>query len=751
MFQQRGKTLVTGPRREESLAKASMSLPEALARAAHAYAQGRLEETERVTMAILNAVPKQLDALHLLGVIRGRQGRLAEALELLDQVTSRERAPAQVWSNRGYVLYLQGQYEEAIASCERALALAPEAVDAIHRANAQLALGRVDEALAGYEQALSIHADFAPAHSNRGLALHRLERSDEALASYDRALALDPSYTAALNNRAATLHSLRRYPAALASSEAALAINPDDPDAGNNRGLTLFELGRYEDALASFDRVLARRPRSIEALKGRGAVLYALQRYEEALATYEDALAITPDDPQAFAGAADCALTICDWERTERFAAELPDRIARAAPIVAPFRLLALTGDPDLQRRGAQLFVTRTAGVLKLPRSGGVRRSAQRIRVGYLSAQFMAHAGASLVAELLERHDHSRFETVGFSLCPDDGSDLRRRLRTSFDSFRDLDTVSDREAADQIRELEIDILVDLTGHSRGARLEILARRPAPIQVSWLGHAGSMGADFIDYVIADPIVAPFMAQSCFVESIVQLPDCYLVTDTTRPLTAPVSTRSTVGLPDTGFVFCCFNNNYKITAPVFERWMRILRAVDGSVLWLLRDNPAAERNLRHAAQVRGIDPARLVFAPRVSAADHLARHSHADLFLDTLPFNAHVTASDALWAGLPIVTCLGNAFAGRVAASLLHAAGLPELITSDLDDYEQLCLRLAREPNFLAELRGKLNANRRRCPLFDTGRFARNLEAAYQAMWERAQRGELPSSFAVEPPS
>jgi protein O-GlcNAc transferase len=736
-------------RREASLAKAGVSLPEALARAAHAYAQGRLEEAERVSVGILEAVPKQPDALHLLGVIRGRQGRLAEALQLLEQATSGGRAPAQNWSNRGYVLYLQGRHEEAIASCERALALDPKAVDAInHRANAQLALGRVGEALAGYEQALSIQADFAPAHNNRGLALHRLDRSEEALASFDRALAIEPSYAAALNNRAATLHSLRRYPAALASSEAALAINPDDPDARNNHGLTLFELGRWEEALASFDRVLMVRPRSTEALKGRGAVLYALQRYEEALAAYEGVLATTPNDPQAFAGAVDCALTICDWQRTERFAAELPDRIARAAPMTAPFRLLALTGDPGLQRRGAELYVARTVRVSTPVRSTRLPHPRGRIRVGYLSAQFMAHAGASLIAELLERHDRSRFETIGFALCPDDASELRRRLRASMDAFLDLDAANDREAADQIRACEIDILVDLTGHSRGARLDILAYRPAPIQASWLGHAGTMGADFIDYVIADPIVAPFTARSCFVENIVQLPDSYLVTDTTRPLTSPIATRSAVGLPDTGFVFCCFNNNYKITAPVFERWMRILRAVDASVLWLLRDNPAAEGNLRREAQVRGVDPARLIFAPRVSARDHLARHGHADLFLDTLPFNAHVTAADALWTGLPIVTCLGSAFAGRVAASLLHAAELHELITTDLDQYEQLAVRLAHEPNVLVELRSKLNSNRGRCALFNTGRFARNLEAAYQAMWERAQRGEPPSSFAVE---
>jgi predicted O-linked N-acetylglucosamine transferase (SPINDLY family) len=360
----------------------------------------------------------------------------------------------------------------------------------------------------------------------------------------------------------------------------------------------------------------------------------------------------------------------------------------------------------------------------------------------------MAHAGASLIAELIERHDRSRFELIGLSLCPDDGSHLRTRLRVAFDGFQDLGAMSDGEAADWIRRHEIDILVDLTGHSRGAKLGILAHRPAPIQVSWLGHAGTMGADFIDYVIADPVVAPTADQSCFVESIVQLPDCYLVTDTTRRISDHGPSRAEAGLPNSGFVFCCFNNNYKISAPVFERWMRLLRVLDGSVLWLLRDNPFAEHNLRQEAQARGVDPARLVFAPRVSAIDHLARHRLADLFLDTSPFNAHVTASDALWAGLPIVTCVGRAFAGRVAASLLHAAGLPELITTDLDEYELLALSLAREPGAICKLRQKLQVNRSHCPLFDTGRFARHLEAAYQEMWQIARRGEAPRSFTVE---
>ncbi len=497
----------------------------------------------------------------------------------------------------------------------------------------------------------------------------------------------------------------------------------------------------------SFESAVAVNPDHTEALNNRGASLYRLSRYEEALACHERVLTIDPDDPHAFGGAADCALTICDWTRTARFGAELPGRIASQAPIVAPFRLLGYSGDPALQRRGAELYVRRNVqGVATL---GPARRiGAERIRIGYLSAQFMAHAGASLIAELIEVHDRSRFEPIGFALCPDDDSDLRRRLATAFDAFHDLCPMNDGQAAEFVRDLEVDILVDLTGHSRGARLGILARRPAPVQVSWLGHAGTMGAPFIDYVIADPVIVPTGDETHFVEKIAWLPDCYLVTDTTRRVPAEVPSRSAAGLPDAAFVFCCFNNNYKITAPVFDRWMRLLGAIDGSVLWLLRDNDAAERNLQREAAARGIDPARLIFAPRVSAELHLARHALADLFLDTLPFNAHVTASDALWAGLPVLTCRGEAFAGRVAASLLQAAGLPEMVAPDLDAYQGLALRLARSPAELGRLRRHLHDARCACPLFDTTRFRRHLEAAYQTMWNIAQGGDSSQSFAID---
>jgi predicted O-linked N-acetylglucosamine transferase (SPINDLY family) len=352
------------------------------------------------------------------------------------------------------------------------------------------------------------------------------------------------------------------------------------------------------------------------------------------------------------------------------------------------------------------------------------------------------------MAELFERHDRSRFEIIGVSFGEDDKSKMRKRLVAAFDEFYDVSEKSDEEVATLLHDLQVDIAIDLKGHTQESRPGILAYRPAPIQTSYLGFPGTMGTEFIDYIIADKTVAPFEHQPFYTEKIVHLPDCYQVNDSKRRIAERTPMRQEAGLPETGFVFCCFNNNWKITPDVFGVWMRLLHAVEGSVLWLLGDNESAERNLRKEAQARGIDPARLVFAGRLPLEDHLARHRLADLFLDTLPVNAHTTASDALWAGLPVLTCEGTAFAGRVAASLLNAIGLPELVTHRIEDYEALALRLAKDPCLLEGYRNRLATNRLTHPLFDTDRFRRHLEAAYLQLWEIWQRGEQPRSFAVE---
>jgi predicted O-linked N-acetylglucosamine transferase (SPINDLY family) len=378
-------------------------------------------------------------------------------------------------------------------------------------------------------------------------------------------------------------------------------------------------------------------------------------------------------------------------------------------------------------------------------------RPDRRLRIAYISADYRVHPVAALMSGLFELHDRARFEVLGISTGVDDRSEVRSRIARAFDRFIDVRYRSDEEIARLLCGLEIDIAVDLTGHTRDCRLGILASRPAPVQASYLGYPGTTGADFIDYVIADPIVLPFDQQPYYTERIVHLPDSYQVNDAKRLIAPGAPTRQACGLPEEGFVFCCFNNNYKIAEDVFEVWMRLLAANPGSVLWLFRDNADAERNLRAAARARGVDTARLVFAESLPHREHLARHRQADLFLDTLPYNAHTTASDALWVGLPLVTCTGRTFASRVAASLLHAAGLPELVTRSLADYESLAMRLAADPALLQGYAQRLEEKRHTCALFDTARFARHIEAAYTAMWEIFQRGEAPRGFSVSEPS
>jgi protein O-GlcNAc transferase len=416
--------------------------------------------------------------------------------------------------------------------------------------------------------------------------------------------------------------------------------------------------------------------------------------------------------------------------------------------IISPFTLLGYSGDPALQLHCAKNSIAHQVRLPPRPLWTGARWHHGKLRVAYLSADFHRHATAYLMAELLERHDRSRFEILGVSFGVDDESEMRRRLIAAFDQFHDVRATGDEEVAKLLRDLQVDIAIDLMGHTHDARPGILAYRPAPIQVSYLGFPGTTGAEFIDYIVADKTVAPFEHQPFYTEKIVHLPDCYQVNDSKRNIAERTPTRREAGLPETGFVFCCFNNAWKITPEVFSVWIRLLHAIEGSVLWLLRDDESAERNLRMEAQARGIDPARLVFASRLPIEDHLARHRLADLFLDTLPCNAHTTASDALWAGLPLLTCEGTAFAGRVAASLLNATALPELVTYSLEDYEALTLQLAREPSLLEDYRKRLARNRLSHPLFDTARFRRHIEAAYLQMWDIWQRGEPPRSFAVE---
>ncbi len=687
-------------------------------------------------------------------------------------------------SNLGAALYELQEYEQAAACHRRVVELQPGfALAHSNLGNALHALKRLEEAATAYRRALALQPDLVQAWNNLGTTLRELGRPQEAAEAYRKALTQAPDDPALLDHLALALKDLEqpaeaaellghaltiqqgdaklhlhlgavlidqgRLEAAAAALVRALALDPASRAAINLMGRVAFERGALDEALAYYDRELRLAPDSPDALANRGNVLKELKRFSEAAESFERALAIAPHHPAAWGGLADCALRTCDWTRTGAIARQLSAHIVERGSFIEPFTLLAYSDDPALLLAGARNYVRHQFPALPKPLWNAAVRHHAKIRLAYLSAGFHRHPVAHLTTELFELHDRSRFEVIGISCGPDDGSEERTRLVRAFDRFHDVRGLTDREAAKLIHDLEVDILVDRTGYQKDARLGIVARRAAPIQVGYIGLAGTMGADFIDYIIADPVVLPFDRQPFIAEKIVHLPDCYLVNDSNRGIAARTPARRELGLPEQGFVFCCFNNNYKITAPVFDVWMRLLQAIEGSVLWLLQDNPGAGGNLRAAAAARGIDPGRLVFAARQPLADHLARHRAADLFLDTLPFNAHTTASDALWAGLPLLTCMGRSFAGRVGASLLMAVGLPELVTQSLDDYEALARRLASEPPLLAGLRERLERNRGSFPLFDTNRYRRHIEAAFATMWELWQHGEPPRSFSVAP--
>jgi predicted O-linked N-acetylglucosamine transferase (SPINDLY family) len=697
---------------------------------------------------LLNAHPKSAEAWSNFALVLLKLKRYQEALDAFGKALAIKPSDAVTLYNQGIVLNQLGRHEDAIASYDRALAIKPQYIAALHsRANVLGQLKRYEEAVASYDRALRIGGpNQAEVLFNRGVALHLLKRHEEAMASYDQAIAVQPSYGEALYNRGNLFVELARHEDALTSYNQALAIRPDYVRALINRGNILQKLMRHVDAIESYAKALAIEQDNLEALFNRGNALLELQRHAEALASYDRARQIAPDHPHTLNGVANCALALCDWARTAELVDQLQAAVIAGQSIINPFTFLGYCDSPALQLQCARTFMRH-----KVPQADQLLWTGEtwrhdKIRIAYLSADFRQHATAFLAVDLFERHDRSRFEVLGISYGYNDNSEMRARLVRAFDQFHDVASKTDQDVAQLLRDLEVDIIVDLKGITYSSRPAILAYRPAPIQVNYLGYPGTMGVDFMDYIVADDIVLPFEQQEYFLERIVHLPGCYQV-NSQRNIATTVLNRSDAGLPETGFVFCCFNNNYKITSPVFNVWMRLLASIEGSVLWLLRDNMSAEANLRKEAGSRGIDPNRLVFADRVKLDQHLARHCLADLFLDTLPISAHTTASDALWTGLPVLTCLGRTFAGRVGASLVRAAGVPELVTASLSDYEALARRLAQEPSLLVELKDRLAHNRQAYPLFDSRQFCRHIEAAYAMMWDLWQRGEGPRSFAV----
>ncbi len=729
---------------------ATVPLRDAYRRATEFHARGDLHEAQRWLQAILAAKPDHFDTLHLLAVVTAQQGRAEEALAAFARALAVDPGSAKARANRASVLRSLGRTADALADCDRALVLDPDFA-AAHRNRAAILkdVGRLDDALATCELALARLPSSADVLNVRGAILHDLHRPAEAIASYDRALALAPDTPDTLVNRGGALVSLKRHAEALADCDRALALGARTAGAHYNRGLALTGLERHTEAEESYRRAVALDPGLAMARLSRAGALARMRRYAEAAADLERVVALDPKLAFAQGMLLEARMHCCDWRGFDALREDVIGGVRAGRRAADPFAFLAVSRSPHDQLRCARTWIDAWSPPAPMPARPGTARRRDRIHVAYLSPDFREHAVALLSAGLFERHDRARFETTALSFGVDDGSPMRGRLERAFERFVDVRQRADHEIAALMRELDVDIAVDLAGLTGSARTGILALRPAPVQVNFLGYTGTMGAPYVDYIVADRTVIPEDERDGYSERVVWLPDTFQCNDALRPIAPSAPPRRDAGLPDDAFVFCSFNNAFKIAPDVFACWMRLLKAVDGSVLWLLEGSGEATANLRREAAATGVDPGRLVFAARAAPAEHLARHRLADLFLDTLPFNAHTTASDALWTGLPVVTCEGTTFAGRVAASLLRAVGLPELVTRTRDDYEALALRLATDRAALAALAAKLAANRSTAPLFDPQRFARHLESAYATMWERHLQGQAPAAFAVPP--
>jgi protein O-GlcNAc transferase len=687
---------------------------ETLRQAMAAHHAGKFDEAESLYRRVLNVDEKQFSVLQLLGILHAQRGN----------------------------------YPEAERHLHAALALNPNDAGAqFNYGNLLLGLQRFDEAFAVFGKALELNPALAEAQLNRGSILMSRKRFEEAIACFDAAIRINRNYAEAHCNRGHALEEIKRYDEALASCDVALALNSDNAEFHASRASILHRLKRDDEALGELSVAISQQPVNAAFQYNRANILFELKRFIEAFAAYDNAFRRDPQLDYVEGDRFFAKLMICDWTNLAAESDRLVAGVAAGRAVSRPFIFQAADSPQSMQTRCANLFADHEFPAMPHLWAGQSYRH-DRIRVAYLSADFRDHPVSYMLAGMFECHDRSHFETTAVSFGASDSSSMRQRIEKAFDHFLDAGERNDAQIARMLREAEIDIAIDLMGPTQGARPAILSYRPAPIQAIYLGYAGSSGAPYIDYILADRIVLPDSERRLYRENVVYLPDSFMGTDSKRVISRETPSRADEGLPESGFVFCAFSNSYKVSPKIFDVWMNLLRDIDGSVLWLSHFNEKAMDNLRHEARLRNVAPERLIFARRVALnQDHLARLRLADLFLDTAPLGAHSTACDALWAGTPVLTCAGVTFGGRVAASLLSALGLTDLIADGLPDYRERALSLARNQPMLDAFKARLAAHRDSFPLFDTERFTRHIEAAYTAMWERHQQGELPAPLSV----
>jgi len=696
---------------------------------------------------VIKIDPNNSKANELLSYLYENLGKFDLSFECLRVACSQSNCSPEALYYFGSAQLKEGLFDQAIESFEKSMSRGGEFFEALHDlATAQGLIGELTLALNNYQKCLKFGIPSYELFFNIARIYDDLKHFDEAITHYDKALTLKPDFAEGWSNKGVTLHELKRHDEAIAHFDKALGLKPDYAEGWSNKGNTLNELKRFGEAMAHYDKALSLKPDYAKGWSNKGLTMNELKMHSESAQCFHKALKFNVEDSYLLGQAHHQMMLGCDWSDYEKIINEIFHLAKEGRKGAEPFGFQGIASSEELLKKCAEIYSNDCFPLLdNLPKF--LKYNHHKIRIGYLCGEFRNQATSILMTRVWELHDKSKFEIFAFDNGWDDGSEYRHRIVGAFSNVFDISRLSDLDAAKLIQLNEIDILVNLNGFFGLGRQRIFSYKPAPIQVNYLGFPGTMGISYMDYIIADKVVVPEESKIHYVEKLAYLPNSYQANDDFRKISDRKFSRAELGLPEDAFVFTCFNNNYKITPTTFDSWMRILSLVKGSVLWLLADNPMAKDNLIKEALARGIDSSRLVFAERLPISEHLARHDLADLFLDTLPYNAHTTCSDALWAGLPVLTLMGHTFPGRVSSSLLCAIGLSELVTHTQEEYEALAIELALDSKKLADIQLKLARNRLTTPLFDTPLFTKNLETAYIKMVERYQADLEPGHITI----